>query len=142
MKTTFEIDMNDVTEVKNLRNLLSLQLKQLGYEEETEDDGEELQRPNIEYLREFVKWASDNQKEVLRYMKAHPGNVSSYELKQALPFLAPQGALSGVFRSGRWIKLTRGSKTGFPFVQVEWDRENGWGIYRGLTAEEAAVLEV
>lgn len=62
--------------------------------------------------------------------------------KREMPFLAPQGALPGVFRPGRWQKLSGGTKDGFPFLQIAWNHTEGCGIYRGLTVEEAGILDL
>ncbi|MFD1357668.1 hypothetical protein ACFQ4X_07095 [Fictibacillus halophilus] len=150
MNATFEIDFNNVNEVKELKELLERRLLQLQNETSiTEVPSKSIQevdsetlliQDNIEILKRFATQASKNQLEVLKWMKAHPGKVSAHILKKELPFLAPHGALSGVFRPGRWQRLSGGTKDGFPFFQIEWNHEKGCGIYRGLTQEEGNAL--
>lgn len=155
MQTTFQVDLNNEREVENLKQLLELRLEQL-----RNDRGGVLNREeglkgsanseistgtksaNTEILQHFVSEASPNQQEVLKWMKEHPGSVSAHILKRELPFLAPQGVLPGVFRPGRWQRLSGGTKDGFPFLQIAWNHTEGCGIYRGLTAEEAGVLDL
>lgn len=152
MQTTFQVDLNDEREVGDLKQLLELRLVQLQKErvESPQEDGEiggsanssneKLER--IEILQRFVRDASPNQCKVLKWMKDHPGSVSAHILKRDLPFLAPQGTIPGVFRSGRWQRLTGGTKEGFPFLAIDWNHTEGCGIYRGLTKEEADVLDL
>jgi hypothetical protein len=174
MNATFQIDLDNATEVTQLKELLEHRLSQIQkkkadfnpkkggeenenlerdvYTSENEDmvvgsnnlyTGPSLSNTtdNMRILRKFVSQASPNQKDVLEWMKNHPGPVSAHILKQELPFLAPHGALSGVFRPGRWVKLSGGTKDGFPFFQIEWNHEKGCGIYRGLTQEEADYIQ-
>lgn len=152
MQTTFQVDLDNEREVKNLRQLLDLRLEQLRNECGDSPNGEggiegSVKRANekfdnIEILQQFASEASPNQHEVLKWMKAHPGEVSAHVLKREMPFLAPQGALPGVFRPGRWQKLSGGTKEGFPFLQIAWNHTEGCGIYRGLTVEEASILDL
>ncbi|MCT1398090.1 hypothetical protein M4D81_03630 [Paenibacillus sp. p3-SID867] len=152
MQTTFQVDLDNEREVENLRQLLELRLEQLRSERGESLNGqggigESANRANenfnnIQILQKFVSEASPNQHEVLKWMKEHPGEVSAHVLKRDLPFLAPQGALPGVFRPGRWQRLSGGTKDGFPFLQIAWNHVEGCGIYRGLTVEEAEILDL
>lgn len=156
MQTTFQVDLDNEREVENLKQLLELRLEQLRNEHGESPNGEEIEksansvnsvnsaiakRDHIEILQKFVSEASPNQYEVLKWMKDHPGHVSAHILKRDLPFLAPQGTLPGVFRPGRWQRLSGGTKEGFPFLQIDWNHNEACGVYRGITAEEADILE-
>ncbi|WP_339322805.1 hypothetical protein [Paenibacillus sp. FSL W8-0194] len=152
MQTTFQVDLDNEREVANLKELLELRLEQLqhGHSQLSSEEGSSennangaiAKRSNIEILQQFVTEASPNQYEVLKWMKDNPGNVSAHILKRDLPFLAPQGTLPGVFRPGRWQRLSGGTKEGFPFLQISWNHTEGCGIYRGITPEEASVLDL
>ena len=150
MKATFQIDLDNANEVNELKVLLENRLNQLqgetpivdNFRISSNEENEQLEQDNTDLLRQFVSHASKNQIQVLQWMKANPGPVSAHILKKALPFLAPHGALSGVFRPGRWQRISGGTKEGFPFFQVQWNHEKGCGIYRGLTQEEAKNLNV
>ena len=152
MQTTFHVDLDNEREVENLKQLLDLRLEQLRIERGESPNGEggieesvnraNANIDNIEILQQFASEASPNQHEVLKWMKEHPGEVSAHVLKRELPFLAPQGALHGVFRPGRWQRLSGGTKDGFPFLQIAWNHTEGCGIYRGLTVEEAGILDL
>ncbi|BCC09444.1 MULTISPECIES: hypothetical protein [Bacillus cereus group] len=157
MKATFQIDLDNVNEVAELKELLERRLSQIQNQESDLDNqisttstnpsysNEQVtssEKNNIDLLRLFVSQASKNQIKVLEWMKANPGSVSAHILKNDLPFLAPHGSLSGVFRPGRWLRLSGGTKVGFPFFQIEWNHEKGCGIYRGLTQEEANALDL
>lgn len=152
MQTTFQVDLDNEREVEDLKKLLEFRLEQLKFErgkfsnnngeiEKSSKNTIEAQE-NIKILKKFISHASPKQIEVLKWMKEHPGSVSGHVLKRELPFLAPQGTISGVFRPGRWKKLSGGSKEGFPFFGVSWNDEEGCGIYRGLTTEEAENLDL
>lgn len=153
MQATFQLDLNNVNEVTELKELLERRLSQLLSQQHESDNSDDLLEPfrtnandstpdNILILLQFVRYASENQLAVLKWMKANPGSISAHILKRELPFLAPQGALPGVFRPGRWVKISGGTKSGFPFLQIDWNREEGCGIYRGLTQEEANALDL
>ncbi|MEO2210417.1 hypothetical protein ABGV40_05860 [Paenibacillus amylolyticus] len=152
MQTTFQVDLDNEREVENLKELLEFRLEQLKFERGklsiNEDEAEKSvksaieKQENMEILQKFVSQASPKQIEVLKWMKEHPGSVSGHILKRELPFLAPQGTISGVFRPGRWQKLSGGSKEGLPFFGISWNHDEGCGIYRGLTAEEADILDL
>jgi hypothetical protein len=156
MQATFQIDLDNVNEVRELKELLERRLWQIQNQqtgvnevlpsiesgsksanEQLEDLGED---DNINTIRKFIMEASGKQLQVLKWMKKNPGSVSAHILKNELPFLAPQGTIAGVFRDGRWKKLAGGSVEGFPLHRIGWDHEQGCGIYRGLTEEEADVL--
>lgn len=138
MKLAIELETENILDVRRLRDMLTGLLDEID-ENATEGQGG---RNNIETLHEFLQEASENQLTVLRWMKDHPGIVSAHVLKAEMPFLAPPGTVSGVFRPGRWVRLAGGTKEGFPFLQVSWDHAHGCGVYRGLTEEEAAALDI
>lgn len=157
MKATFQVDLDNVNEVIGLKELLERRLSQIQSQESDLDNQTSTTgtnpsnsnihptsstQDNIALLRQFVSQASKNQIEVLKWMKSNPGAISAHILKNELPFLAPHGALSGVFRPGRWQRISGGTKEGFPFLQIEWNHEKGCGIYRGLTQEEAKALDI
>lgn len=152
MQTTFQVDLDNEREVENLKKLLEFRLEQLKFERSEFSNNEDKTggssknsieyKENIKILQKFVSDASPKQIEVLKWMKEHPGSVSGHVLKRELPFLAPQGTISGVFRPGRWQKLSGGSKEEFPFFGISWNHEEGCGVYRGLTAEEAENLDL
>lgn len=146
MKTVFEINLMDEVEVRKLRDLLNFHLEQLTSHNEEENlnlngSPDDATASNITTLKQFISEASDNQLTVLRWMKKHPGPVSADKLKTELPFLDGHGKIPGVFRPGRWIRIA-GSKAGFPFLQIHWDRQKGCGTYRGLTQDEANLLDI
>jgi hypothetical protein len=151
MIATFQVDLDNTSEVAELKELLERRLLQLQNQASSNMDNtgtietnstDSNEKDKFWILRQFVAHASDYQIEVLKWMKEHPGPVSAHILKQDLPFLAPQGALSGVFRPGRWKHLSGGTKEGFPFLQIDWNREKGCGVYRGLTPEEAQAIDL
>ncbi|SEP17432.1 hypothetical protein [Paenibacillus sp. OV219] len=95
---------------------------------------------NAALIRRFVNESTSNQRQVLTWMQANPGNVSAHILKQVFPtFLKSPGQLPGVFRCARFTKHLGGNKSDCPFVQVAWNRSKQCGIYRGITVEEAAA---
>ncbi|TVX99379.1 hypothetical protein [Paenibacillus cremeus] len=146
MKAMFEINMNDPKEVSGLKELLEVRLSQLEADDEdsvgSPIESRTEQMNNIDRLRDFASQASPNQIDALKWMKANPGPFSAHLIKNDIPILAPHGALSGVFRPGRWQRITGGTKEGFPFLQIDWNHEKGCGIYRGLTPEEADALQL
>ncbi len=92
-------------------------------------------------IRKFMLQGSNYQNKVLTWMEQNPGKVSAHVMKKTaeLNFLDRHGALSGVFRSERWVRIG-GHPDDCPFKQVAWNREKGCGIYRGITSEEAALI--
>lgn len=99
-------------------------------------DNEHLKR-----LKKLKDNLTTKQSEVFKFFMNHPGPVYGDVLKKALPMLQPQGALPGVFKATRhWIRLG-GDQKNSPFVQIEWSRDRGCGIYRGLTSDEIEYLK-
>ncbi|EJY57213.1 FeS assembly protein SufB [Alicyclobacillus hesperidum URH17-3-68] len=95
--------------------------------------------PHIHMLRQYKAQATTKQKEVLDVMKQNPGPIWSDELRAALPYLAKQGSMSGVFRARRvWARMG-GAPQDDPFYQISYDRQRG-GQYRGLKPDEAAQI--
>lgn len=152
-KVTIEFDMTegDVS-VRKLRNLLDSFLdSEESVTEEINEDFEsevvtkeqngQVDSEHIQRLVRFQTGLTTKQRIVWDYFIENPGVVYSDDLRNELPILEKQGALSGVFRATRrWVALG-GEKETSPFVQVAWAHERG-GQYRGLTEAEVLSLRI
>ncbi|MEK4297453.1 hypothetical protein [Paenibacillus sp. FSL R5-0914] len=151
----FKVDLSDKETVRKWKNILGYlaedQELHEAIESTTEIESDEQNssldiqhssvtvEDNAAMIKRFMAEGSDNQSVVLKWMAKNPGNVSAAILKKQFPFLEPHGALSGVFRMGRWENHLGGDKSDCPFKQVAWLRE-GYGVYRGIHEDEAALL--
>ncbi|QKS48286.1 hypothetical protein HUB94_28860 (plasmid) [Paenibacillus cellulosilyticus] len=148
---TLEIDLNDIDSLKKARDLLDFHLGQLQGEQgktvqssatpsSTSVQVQEQDGAHLQMLKGFVEGLSPKQKKVWDYFIAHPGHAIGTDLKMAVPELQPQGAMPGVFKATqRWVSLG-GQRETSPFVQIEWSKAHGCGIYRGLSQEEIDYL--
>ncbi|MCC0567212.1 hypothetical protein [Brevibacillus borstelensis] len=143
MKMNLEIDLTNLESLRHARAILDFHISQLqssgdnaqNIMETTQEDA------HLKMLEEFAKGLSEKQRKTWDFFLNHPGNALATELKLAIPDLKPQGALAGVFKATqRWVTLG-GQKEMCPFVQVDWSKTHGCGIYRGLTKEEIAFLK-
>ncbi|GEC93344.1 hypothetical protein [Brevibacillus brevis] len=141
MKMTLEIDLNDMESLRKARALLDFHLRQLQPEESVQENENPLRDyAYLKMLKEFAEGLSEKQRKVWDYFLNHPGNALGTELKAAVPDLQPQGALAGVFKATqRWVTMG-GQRELSPFVQVDWSKTHGCGIYRGLSQEEIDFL--
>ncbi|WP_372814269.1 hypothetical protein [Paenibacillus sp.] len=142
VKMTLEIDLDSVESLKKVRALLDFHLGQLLSSEQNVEDGEQSLQNNdhLRMLKEFADGLSEKQRKVWDFFLSNPGNALGTNLKEAVPELQPQGALAGVFKATqRWVTMG-GQREKSPFVQVDWSKAHGCGIYRGLTHEEIDFL--
>ena len=142
MKMTLEIDLNDLDSLKKARDLLDFHLGQLQSSQESTQKTETgvQESEHLKMLQEFAEGLSEKQMKVWDYFLKHPGNAIGSDLKIAVPELQPQGALAGVFKATqRWVSMG-GQRGRSPFVQVEWSKAHGCGVYRGLSREEIEYL--
>lgn len=108
---------------------------------ETSDNINDTDNEHLKRLKKLRDNLTTKQSEVFKFFMDHPGPIYGDVLKKALPMLQPQGALPGVFKATRhWMRLG-GDEKNSPFVQIEWSRERGCGVYRGLTSDEIEYLK-
>lgn len=96
---------------------------------------------NLKRLRKFKDNLTSKQSQVFDFFMENEGSVYADDLKNSLPFLQAQGALPGVFKATRHFIRLGGSKDQCPFNQIEFDRNRGCGLYRGLTHDEIEYLK-
>lgn len=144
MKMTLEIDLSNMESLRQVRALLDFHLNQLQSSEDNVQESIEIIQGNahLKMLKGFAEGLSEKQRKVWDFFMNHPGNALGSDLKVAVPELQPQGALAGVFKATqRWVTMG-GQREFSPFVQVNWSKTQGCGIYRGLTQEEIEFLSL